>query len=679
MKNNIFNDHSKKIKEILSQLTLEEKASLLVGASKMGTAEIEKVGIKPVNLCDGPHGVRVNYDHIGAVSFPSLSTLGATWNEEMAYKMGMALANECIRFGKDMLLGPGLNMKRNDLCGRNFEYFSEDPIHTGVLGAAYINGLQDHGIGACAKHYAVNNQETDRLHISSEIDERTMREIYLKAFQYVVKHSNPASIMCAVNKVNSVLCSENKKLYDILKKEWGYEGFVMSDWGCCKDSVKSVKAGLDLAMPENPDFVPRLLEGVQNGEITEAEIDEAAERFLSFALNVQKPKSTLAKEDCHNICREIEEEAIVLLKNNDNLLPITKEKYKRIAVVGEFAEKPVISGFGSSTVFPNEEQIESPLKYIKDYCGNDIEVVYIPAYPTNEYLKEPQFNALSYMKTFEDVDLVLMFVGREVSIETEGSDRVTSHLNPLFEFIIKRIYPRNQNIVLVAQTGGAFMHLSWEHKIKSIVQMWLGGEAAGSAIANVLFGKVNPSGKLSESFPIKTRTDIDYPGDGYKVCYDEKWRIGYRYYDLHTDELWFPFGHGLSYTKFDFSNLSITKTENGFSVECKVKNIGDTAGKEVVQVYFSDRISTFSRPKKELVAFKKTKFLEPQEEITVKFDIANEDLAYYNTTIEKWTTEPGTYDILVGASSQDIRLNGEYLYNSKCEYTLSYNAEQMMG
>jgi beta-glucosidase len=453
----------------------------------------------------------------------------------------------------------------------------------------------------------------------------------------------------------------------------------MSDWGCCKDAVKSVKAGLDLAMPLDPGFVPRILDGISKGEITVEEIDIAVERVLKYVLNVQKPESTLTREECHDICREIDEEAIVLLKNEDNLLPITKEKYKRIAVVGEFAENPVICGFGSSTVFPDEDQVESPLEFIKDYCGDDIEVVYIPAYPTNEYLKEPQFNALKYMSIFEEVDLVLMFVGHEVSVETEGSDRVTSHLNPLFEFIIKRIYPRNQNIVLVAQSGGAFMHLSWDHKIKSIVQMWLGGEAAGSAIANVLFGKVNPSGKLSESFPLKTRTDIDYPGDGYKVCYDEKWRIGYRYYDLHTNELWFPFGHGLSYTKFNFSDFSITKTENGFSVECKVKNIGDTAGKEVVQVYFSDRIATVSRPLKELVAFKKTKLLEPDEEVTVKFDIANEDLAYYNTMLGKWVVEPGAYDILVGASSQDIRLNGEYIYDSECEYTISYNAEQIMG
>ena len=278
----------KRIAEFISALTLEEKATLLVGASGMDTAAIERLGIKSVTFCDGPHGVRADGNNAGAVAFPSLSALGATWSEELSYKMGSALASECIRFDKDMLLGPGLNMKRIDLCGRNFEYFSEDPIHTGVLGSAYINGLQDHGVGACAKHYAVNNQETDRLHISAEIDERTMREIYLKAFQYVVKHASPASIMCAYNKVNSVLCSENQKLYDILKKEWQYEGFVMSDWGCCKDPVKSVKAGLDLAMPRSPVFVPKILEGVANGEISEEQIDQAVDRVLNFILNAEK-------------------------------------------------------------------------------------------------------------------------------------------------------------------------------------------------------------------------------------------------------------------------------------------------------------------------------------------------------------------------------------------------------
>ncbi len=667
------------IRKLISRMSLEEKAGTLVGSSMMGTPYNERLGIKPLMMCDGPHGVRIENEVADAVSFPCLSALGATWNEDLVFKIGEALANECIRFDRSILLGPGLNMKRTDLCGRNFEYFSEDPILTGVLGSAYINGVQSKGVGACAKHYAVNNQETDRLYISSEIDDRTMREIYLKAFQYVVKHSSPASVMCAVNKVNSVLCSENKKLFDILKKEWGFEGFIMTDWGCCKDPAKSIRAGLDLAMPDNPEFAPKLLEGLKKGEVTEEDIDRSLENLLKFLTSYEKQESNLSREDCHNICKSAAEESIVLLKNEDNLLPVTKEKYKHIAVVGEFAEKPVISGYGSARVFPGEKNIESPLEYIKEYCGNDIKVDYIPLYKTDEYPKESQFNYLGELNGIENADLVIMFAGREQSVETEGTDRVTSHLNPLYEFFIKRIYPKNQNIVLVVQSGGAFLQLSWQHKIKSLVQMWFGGEAAGSAIANVLFGKVNPSGKLSETFPKYSRTDIDYPGDSLKVCYDEKWRVGYRYYDLHPDEIWYPFGFGLSYTKFEYNDIKLSLCEDGFMVECTVENIGDVEGKEIVQVYFSDRVSTVSRPKKELVAFKKTKLLKSGEKETLCFKINNSDLAYYNVTLEKWITEPGVYDILIGASSKDIRLKAEYRYDADTEYTMVYNAEQIMG
>ena len=673
----------KKIEEIISQMKLEEKAAMLCGSSGMNTPYNERLGIAALTMCDGPHGVRVEgegaFEGADAVSFPCLSALGATWNEEVLYEIGKALASECIRFNKAMLLGPGLNMKRTDLCGRNFEYFSEDPILSGVLGAAYINGLQDKGVGACAKHFAVNNQETDRLYTNSEIDERTMREIYLKAFEYVVKHSSPAAIMCAVNKVNSVLCSENKFLYEILKKEWGYEGFVMTDWGCCKDPAKSISAGVDLAMPRNPEFVGQLMQSYHEGKITEAEIDIAVNNVLKFMLGYEKQEADFTRAQTHEVCKRAMEEAIVLLKNEDGILPITSEKYKHIVVVGEFAEKPVISGYGSSRVFPGEENIESPLKYIRELAGDRIQVDYVPLYKTDEYPKETQFNYLPALDGIEDADLVLMFVGREESVETEGSDRVTSHLNPGVEFFIKRIYPKNQNIALVVQSGGAFQELNWKNKVKAIVQMWFGGEAGGSAIANVLFGKVNPSGKLSETFAVRSRTDIDYPGDGYKVCYDEKWRVGYRYYDLHPEEIWYPFGYGLSYTKFELSDSILTNTKDGFTISCKVTNVGDMAGKEVVQVYFTDRISTASRPEKELVAFKKTELLAPGEFEIVQLDIKDSELAYYNLSLHKWITETGAYDILVGTSSREIKFKEEYQYHGECEYTLKYNAEQIMG
>lgn len=671
------------VETLISQMTMEEKVAMLCGSSGMNTPYNDRLGILPLTMCDGPHGVRIEGEEasIGAdaVAFPCLSALGATWNEEMVYEVGKALASECIRFDKAMLLGPGLNMKRTDLCGRNFEYFSEDPVLTGVLGAAYINGLQDKGVGACAKHFAVNNQETDRLYTNAEIDERTLREIYLKAFEYVVRHASPAAIMCALNKVNSVLCSENTFLYDILKKEWGYQGFVMSDWGCCKDPARSIASGLDLAMPWKPEFAENLLQSCHEGKVTEEEIDRAVRNVLRFLLGYEKQEADYTREQSHEVCQKAAEEAIVLLKNENDLLPITPEKYKRITVVGAFAQNPVISGYGSARVFPGEGNVESPLHYIRELAGDHIRVDYLPLYSTDIYPKESQFNYYAALESLTESDLVLMFAGREESVETEGTDRVSSLLNPRIEFFIKEIFNKNQNIALIVQSGGAFQELNWRNKVKAIVQMWFSGEAGGSAIANVLFGCVNPSGKLSETFAARSRSDLDFPGDGYKVCYDEKWRVGYRYYDLHPEEIWYPFGYGLSFTKFKLSDSILTNTNDGFTISCKVTNIGDMAGKEVVQVYFSDRISTASRPKKELAAFKKTRLLAPGESQVLQFEIKNSELAYYNLTFHRWITEPGTYDILVGTSSRDIVLREEYRYLGECAYTLQYDAEQIMG
>ena len=666
-------------KEIVSKMTFEEKVSMLSGASCMGTASVERLGVKGITMADGPHGVRdgVNSES-NCTSFPCLSAIGASWNRDVAYAMGEAIANDCIKHEKGIILGPGANMKRIDLCGRNFEYFSEDPVLTGELAAAYINGVQSKGIGTSLKHYAVNNQEVDRLFLNVEIDERTMREVYLKAFEIAVEKSNPASLMCALNKINGVLGSENRVLLtEILKDEWGYEGFVMSDWGCVKDTGRAVQAGLDLSMPDRQNYVESIKEALDAGKVTMEAIDESAARVVSFLINHKPAEIVYDRAKQHETAREIEEESIVLLKNKDDLLPLTSKKYKKIVVIGEYAEKPVISGYGSARVFPHDELIESPLEEMRKLLP-DVEIEYVKLYSTQEYPVKTCFNVLPDLKPIDDADAVVMFVGRQQSVETEGTDRVTSHIDPYYEFFIKRIYPRNKNIVLVMQAGGAVIPLNWQDKVKGIVHMWYGGEAAGSAIANVLCGKVNPSGKLSETFPLKTRTDIDYPGDGFKVCYDEKWAIGYRYYDTHQDEVWYPFGHGLSYTEFEYSDINVTPTGDGAKVSCKVKNIGEVAGKEVVELYVSDRISTVSKPEKELKDFAKI-HLEAGEEKEVIFNISDRKLAYYNLSMRKWTTEPGTYDILVGASSRDIRLKAEYVYDKECEYTLNYSAEQIMG
>lgn len=669
----------KKIKDILSQMTLEEKILLLTGAPNMSTAGVERLGIKGVKMADGPHGVRIEEDpESNCTSFPCLSAVSASWNRDIAFIMGEAIAKDCIKNDKGMILGPGANIKRIDLCGRNFEYFSEDPVLTGEMATAYINGVESLGVGTSLKHFAVNNQEVDRLFVNAEIDERTMREVYLKGFEIAVKKANPASLMTAVNKVNGVLCSENKFLLnDILKEDWGYEGFIMSDWGCSKDAGKSIEAGLDLQMPQKRDILDHVKTALQKGTATMEKIDTAVSRLLRFLLNHSVDEIEYDREFQHDVAREIAEESIVLLKNEEKLLPLTSEKYKKLVIIGEYAEKPVISGYGSSRVYVKDEYIESPLEHIRRLLP-DTEIEYIPLYSTGKYFEQTHFNLLPQIAAVDDADAVIMFVGRQQSVDTEGTDRISSHIDSYYEFFIKRIYPRNKNIIMVMQAGGAVLPLTWQEKVKSIVQMWYCGEAAGSAIANVLCGNVNPSGKLSETFPIKTRTDIDYPGDGYKVCYDEKWAVGYRYYDMHQDEIWFPFGHGLSYTSFQYSDLDIKAVDEGFVVKLKVKNIGDSAGKEVVQLYISDRICTVSKPKKELKDFYKI-YLEKGESKEVEFRLSDEQLGYYNTSLKQWVTEPGVYDILIGASSQDIRLQGEYIYNKECPYTLNYEAEQIMG
>ncbi len=672
-----------KAKNLVSQMTVDEKISMLTAVNHVPLATIpavERLGIRNTVVTDGPHGVRMEGDReANCTALPCIAALGATWNKRLAYLMGQTIAKDCICHGFDMVLGPGVNIKRTDLCGRNFEYFSEDPVLSGEMAAQYINGVQDLGIGACIKHFAVNNQETDRLFVNAEIDERTMRELYLKAFEIAIEKSNPASVMCAYNKVNGVLCSENRQLLtEILKKEWGFQGFVMSDWGCTYDNVRSLNAGLDLQMPCRPWLYDIVREAYDKGIVTDATLDEAVERIVDFVVNCNPKELTYNRQEQHDAAVKIAEESIVLLKNDNNLLPITKEKYRKIVVVGEYADKPVISGFGSSNVFPGMDWIDSPLACLKKNMGEDVEITYIPLYPTDRYFDEAHFNLLSQLNGIENADLVIMFAGRQQSVETEGIDRVTSHIDPYYEFFIKKICQKNKNFVMVLQAGGAVLPLTWQNKVSAIVQMWLGGEGAGSAIANVLCGKVNPSGKLEETFPYRSRTDLDYPGDGLKVRYDEKLAVGYRYYDQHPEEIWFPFGHGLSYTTFRYDELTVTPTEQGFHAAVTVTNTGAVAGAEVIQLYVHDNISIMTKPEKELIAFEKV-FLEPGESKTVFFDITEKQLAYYNISLHEWVCEPGSYAILVGASSRDIRLTGEYRCEKEPPYTMNYLAEQLMA
>ncbi len=670
----------KLIERIVTGMTFEEKALLLTGAGGMETNGIERLNVPSKNMADGPHGARLDED-ANCTLFPNICSLAASWDIEIAEKMGEALAYDCIEHDVDMLLAPGINIKRTPYCGRNFEYFSEDPVVSGEMSAAYINGLQKKGVACSLKHFAANNQDKYRLETSVEIDERTLREIYLKGFEIAVKKSNPESIMCACNKINAVPCSENSFiLNEILRNEWGYDGVVLSDWGTVRDIVKSVKSGLDLQMPKNDNIVHELKAGVENGKISMNEIDTAVKRMLKFALKKKAVKDKkYDRNEQHKIAKEIATQGVVLLKNENNILPLCSKKYKKIAVVGEFADSPVIAGQGSAEVKQSAEYTDSPLEQLKKLMP-DTEFVYKEIFKKREYSNEmiwPKLYGQEYVDFTSEADAVIIFMGSMESEDTEKLDRRSLELNPNYELTIEYTLKNNKNVIVVLQTGSAVILDDWKDKVKGIVQMWLAGESAGSAIAEVLCGVVNPSGKLPETFPERPRTDIEYPGNRNVVEYGEKLNVGYRYYDKHPEEICYPFGYGLSYTDFEYKNLEIAE-KDGYEVKLTVENTGEYDGAEIVQLYISDVVATVVKPIKELKQFKKI-FLKKGEEKEVVFKLSEKDFEYYNVSLHKWVVENGEYKILIGASSRDIRLEGAVVLNEEMPYSMYKKGEDMIG
>ncbi len=670
-------------KEKIKKMTLSEKAMLLTGKNMLTTAELERLGVPSIEMADGPHGVRTASGKPcsiegGCICFPTASAASATWNRELLYEMGVGLARDCIKEEVDVLLGPGINIKRHSLCGRNFEYFSEDPLVAGELGAAYINGVQSCGVGTSLKHFAANNQEIDRGTGSSEIDERTLREIYLRGFEIAVKKSKPTSIMNAYNKLNAIYCSENKWLLkDVLRDEWGYDGVVISDWGSVHNIALALKNGMNLQMPRNPKIEEQLQAALEKGIITEEEIDSALEELLDFldATKAAKRDDTPYDRNAqHAIAKRIADEAMTLLKNEDNILPIDAKKYKTIGVFGGLAEMPTYMGGGSSTVHTAKENIDSPIEYIKKYIGDDAELLYKPLYdnctiPNRDGLRGESVNAA------KQCDIAIVFVGSLVHFESEGLDKPNNTLENYMNNCLESICKSCDNVIVVLQTGAAVIPGRWKDSVKGIIEMWVSGEAGGSAVADVLFGKVNPSGKLAETFAYNMNPLLDYPGDGYKVTYPEQWQVGYRYFDRHPEQVWYPFGHGLSYTKFEYSDITVTPEETNdpnaeITVTCKVKNIGELDGKETVQLYVRDVKSMVSKPLKELKGFEKIS-LKAGEEKQVTFNLTSRDFAYYNVCLKEWHVESGRYEILIGSSSADIRLNADYLISYPDDYTVT--------
>ena len=662
------------IEEILKQMTLEEKASLCSGADSWHTEAIERLGLPAVMLSDGPHGLRkqdeTTYqigpdESIKAVCFPTASAMACSFDRELIYKVGTALGEECQSEDINVLLGPGINMKRSPLCGRNFEYYSEDPYLAGELGAAFVNGVQSQGAGTSLKHFAANNQEWRRMSISSEMDERTLREIYLAAFENVVKKAQPWTIMCSYNRINGTYSCENGWLLNkVLRDEWGFKGLVMTDWGAMNNRVEAIKAGLDLEMPSSHGETDKLIvAAVKDGRLKEEVLDKAVKRVLELADKsvTNKKQNTYNKEEHHSLVKNTAINSAVLLKNN-GILPLSGNE--KIAIIGKFADVPRIQGGGSSHIncFKTESALEA--------LGDKYNYTYSQGYNTD---KDETDNALleEAVKNAAAADVAVIFAGLPDSFESEGFDRTHLDMPECQNHLIEEIYKVQKNIVVVLHNGSPVL-MPWLGKAGAVLEMYLAGQASGAAAIDLLFGRANPSGKLAETFPLRLEDNpsyLDFPGSRDKVHYREGIFIGYRYYDKRNMDVLFPFGHGLSYTTFRYSNISIEKdgviTNNcpvtlklcdtdKIKVYVDITNTGNMAGAEIVQLYIKNFIGLENRPEKELKNFDKV-FLEPGETKTACMELDFRSFAYYNETLQDWFVESGTYGILTGASSRDIR------------------------
>ncbi|EEL87296.1 glycosyl hydrolase [Bacillus cereus] len=658
------------IKKIISQMTLEEKASLCSGLDFWNTKGIERLGIPSIMVTDGPHGLRKQAegaDHLGiynsipSTCFPSAVGLASTWNKDLINQVGVALGEECQAENVGVLLGPGANIKRSPLCGRNFEYFSEDPYLSSQMAANHVKGVQSQGIGTSLKHFAANNQEHRRMSVDAIVDERTLREIYLASFEDVIKEAQPWTVMSAYNKINGEYASENNYLLnDILKDEWGFEGFVVSDWGAVNERVASLANGLELEMPSSFGIgEKKIVDAVNGGELSVEKLDQSVERLLNIifkAVDNQLENAVYSKDAHHQLAREVASESMVMLKNEDSILPLKKEG--TVAIIGEFAKQPRYQGGGSSHINPTK--LESILEEIEMVSGEKTNILFEQGYNlASDDVDENMINEAK--KIAESADTVVLFVGLPDRYESEGFDRKHLQMPENHVQLIEAIAEVQSNIVVVL-SNGAPIEMPWIGKVKGILEGYLGGQALGGAIADLLFGDANPSGKLAETFP-KVLSDnpsyLNFPGEGDKVEYKEGVFVGYRYYDKKNVEPLFPFGFGLSYTNFEYSNLSVDKKEikdtETVSVTVNVKNIGSTVGKEIVQLYIKDVESTMIRPEKELKGFEKVE-LQPGEEKTVNFTLNKRSFAYYNVELKDWHVETGEFEILVGKSSREIVL-----------------------
>ena len=652
------------INALIGQMTLEEKAALCTGASAWTTTPVERLGIPAMLVSDGPHGVRrvpdihsLGAPSLPATCFPSASGIASTWNVDLIHEMGQALGEESIALNVDVLLGPGANMKRTPLCGRNFEYFSEDPFLAGELAAGLIKGIQSKGVGTSLKHFAANNQEYQRFVISAEVDERTLREIYLPAFETAVKKGKPWTVMCAYNKINGTYCSADRELLtDILKQDWGFEGLVVSDWGAVHDRVAALEAGLDWQMPgPHERDVQAVVEAVRSGSLDEAVLNESVRRIVNIVFKAaETPKGgEFDVEAHHELARRVAAECIILLKNA-GVLPLANPQH--IAVIGQAAREAHFQGGGSSHINPT--RVAVPFTELQQLAG-DAELTYTEGYPADDSYRPEMIEEA--VKLAQDADVALLYIALPSFKESEGYDRADLDLTEQQVGLIKAVTKVQPKTVVILNNGAPVDMRSWLDQTAAVLEAWMMGQAGGGAIADVLFGKVNPSGRLAETFPLKlsdTPAYINYPGQNGKVHYGEGIFIGYRYYDAREIPVQFPFGYGLSYTTFGYSNPKVSaqkfKDTDRLTISVDVTNTGSIAGKEVVQVYVHDQKSRLIRPPKELKGFSKIE-LQPGETRTVTIPLDFRSFAYYNPAYKQWVTEDGDFDILIGSSSADIR------------------------
>lgn len=661
-----------KYKELISKMTLEEKASLMSGKDFWQSMDIERLGVPNMFLADGPHGIRKQMaaaDHLGlnasypATCFPTAATMANSWDEQLGEELATCLGAEAASLNVNVLLGPGTNMKRNPLCGRNFEYFSEDPYLAGKMAAAYVRGIQSNGISACLKHYAANNQEKNRMTIDTIVDERTLREVYLTAFEIGIKEGKAKTIMSSYNKINGTYTNESLHLMrEILRDEWGFDGVVVTDWGGSNDRVEGLRAGNELEMPTTGGETNRdIIAAIKKGNLDESVLDECVDRLLTLVYDTEKgvkaaPDKTFDAEGHHEIARKAAESSIVLLKNKENVLPLSGNE--KIAVIGDFADNPRYQGAGSSIVNPTF--LDKPLSFVKEY---------FPGFVGFEagfkrYGNKKKGLIKKAVKLALKADVILLYLGLDEITESEGLDRKNMLLPKNQQDLLKELAKLNKKIVVILSCGSA-LEMDWEGQTDAIAHGYLGGQAGAKAMLNVIRGFVNPSGKLSETYPIKYE---DCPScSNFQISevsteYRESIFIGYRYFDTASVPVRFPFGYGLSYTTFALSDVKFLEKGVSFSIA----NTGTFDGAEVIQLYVGLKNSKIFRANKELKGFKKI-FLKPGEskEAFIPFD--DKTFRYFNTLSNNWETEGGTYSLYLGNSVQNILFNGELTVDGTCE------------